>query len=293
MNEIPAILGSGAKVTSPTAVALDVTIWGARGSLPASGPAYDHYGGATCAVEVAAGDRTIIFDAGTGIVPMGAAMGRRDVRDIDLFLTHLHYDHVMGLPYFSPLHDPNTRLRIHLGGASDTEAQNRVADYFRQPFFPIALDAFPAKVSVHGLPEGVHHLGDDLRLTVLDLAHPEGATGLRLDRDGVAFAYITDFEHDNGPGDEAVMALARGADLALLDATYTPEEYAARRGWGHAHWRAAGELATRADAQAFGLFHHRHDRTDGDLGKIEALTRKVFPRAFAARAGQMFHLRKR
>ncbi|MEM9797228.1 MAG: MBL fold metallo-hydrolase [Pseudomonadota bacterium] len=268
-----------------------VRIWGARGSLPASGPEMAHYGGETCAVEIGTGNRTLIFDAGSGLVGMGTALRDRGVQEADLFLTHLHYDHIMGLPFFALLHDPAVRLRIHLGGAGDAQAQERIAAYFRPPFFPAPLGAFPAQVSIHGLPEGEHDLGDGLRLTAAPLTHPDGATGYRLESaDGARFAYITDFEQDDGAGDDAVIALARDVDLALLDATYTPEEYDAVRGWGHAHWRAAGALATRAGARNWGLFHHRHDRTDVDLAQIEETVRTAFPTAFAARTGQAIRL---
>lgn len=281
---------------------LSVRIWGARGSLPASGEAFARHGGETCAVEVALGGRTMVLDAGSGLVPMGTSLRERGVREIDLYLTHLHYDHVMGLPFFAPLFDPHTVLRIHVGaGAADEDdagAHERLAAYFRQPFFPVALDCFPAQVSVHAVraagyhsPSALeHHLDADTTLSAAPLHHPGGATGYRVERDGASFAYLTDFEHDGAAGDEAVVSLAHNADLALLDATYAPDEYEGCRGWGHADWHAAGTLAMRAGARSWGLFHHRHDRTDDEIDAIAAAARTEFGNVFASRSGQSFQL---
>ncbi|KIT17153.1 MBL fold metallo-hydrolase [Jannaschia aquimarina] len=272
-----------------TTDALTVRIWGARGSLPASGAAFDRYGAATCAVAVDAPGGAILLDAGSGLVALGADLAARGIREADLLLSHLHYDHVMGLPFFPMLSDPKARLRIHLGGATDEEARAALTDCFRQPFFPVTLDAFPAQITVGGLAHGTHAIAG-ARVEARALNHTGGATGYRVEADSASFAYITDFEHDGGAGDAAVLALARHADLALMDATYTPEEYASRRGWGHAHWRAAGSLAAQAGARNWGLFHHAHDRTDAALDRIETAVQSEFPSAFAARAGQIFRL---
>lgn len=275
------------RTLAPAPSALAVTVWGARGSLPASGPRFERYGGATCAVEVDAGGHTIVLDAGTGIVAMGADLKARGVREVDLFLSHLHYDHVMGLPFFAPAHDPATAIRIHYGGADTPEGvREAIGGFFREPFFPAPLGCMGAAISFHPLREGEMTLVGDAAVTPRSLNHPGGAQGFRIERLDRSFAYVTDFEHDGGAGDEAVLALAREADLALVDATYAPDEYAGCRGWGHAHWRAASDLAARADARSFGLFHHRHDRTDDQLVAIERELQAEYPNGFAACEGQ-------
>ena len=279
-----------APATAPRAT-LEARVWGARGSMPASGTRFSRYGGETSSVEVRAGERTVVIDAGSGAVAMGEALLAEGRRDIDLVLGHLHYDHVVGLPFFAPLHDAGSRVRIHHAGTSDRAGvEALVGDYFRQPFFPATLDCFAADVTFHALPpEGALEwdAGEEaLRIETRPLNHPGGATGLRLAHGDRSLAYLTDFEHDGGAGDEALVALARDADIALLDATFTPEEYDARCGWGHAHWRAAAELATRAGVRRFGLFHHRHDRDDAGMAAIEAELTTDFPNGFVARTGQ-------
>ena len=273
---------------------LGITIWGARGSIPASGPDFVRYGGETCAVEVRAGARTLVCDAGSGLVAMGRSLVERGLSEIDILLSHLHHDHLMGLPFFAPMHCPNAHVRIHVGGApTDGAARETLAAYFRQPNFPATLGCFPASASVHALPSGGGldwtAEGGPLVETAA-LHHPGGATGFRISQGSASFAYLTDFEHDGGEGDEAVIRLAHGADLALLDTTFAPDEYAPCRGWGHAHWRAAAELADTADVRSWGLFHHKHDRTDAELAAMEDEVRARHPCAFAARTGQDFEL---
>jgi len=276
---------------------LDIRIWGARGSLPASGPDFVRYGGETCAVEVQAGAHTLVFDAGTGAVAMGQSLRERGVKKIDIFLTHAHNDHVMGLPFFAPMRDPQARIRIFVGGSSaeaetDAQACARLDDFFRHPFFPVGLDVFPAELSVHAMPSTVFSPANGLHVTPAALNHPGGATGFRLRHHHSTFAYVTDFEQDGSTGDAAAIELMADADLALLDATLLPGEYELAKGWGHAHWLAASQLADRAGVGRFGLFHHRHDRTDHELEKIKTQVTHRFPKAFIAGTGQRYCLRQ-
>lgn len=280
----------------------EACVWGARGSLPASGPDFNAFGGETSCVELRFpvqdnAERVIIIDAGTGILELGKKLKEEGVREIDLVFSHLHYDHVIGLPFFAPIHDSNVRLRIHYGGneqapTTDEGVQTVLRDYLRQPFFPVSMDCFRANVTTHVLPtsglfiEGI----PNLRIEHRPLKHPGGATGYRFERGGSVFAYITDFEHDSGAYDRNVLDLARAADVALMDATYTPEDYRLCAGWGHAHWAACGELASRAGARSWGLFHHQHQRTDDELRAIGLQACAAFPNAFVAYTGQHFAL---
>ena len=281
---------------------LDVRVWGARGSMPASGAKFDAFGGETSCVELRVPledgtERVIVIDAGSGILALGKILEDEGVREIDLVFSHLHYDHIMGFPFFAPVHNPDVRLRIHYGGNEHAPSTNEaleasLQDYLRQPFFPVGMDCFRADISTHVLPseglalDGVPNLSIEHRA----LCHPGGATGYRFEHNGSVFAYITDFEHDGSSFDENVLFLARNADLALMDATFTPEDYLPCAGWGHANWKACGELAMRAGTKNWGLFHHQHERTDDEIRLIEREARRLFPNAFAARVGQRFAL---
>ena len=284
--------------------ALEATIWGARGSMPAAGPHFARYGGDTAAIELGlAGAGTaerphaVVLDAGSGAVAMGRVLAGRGVREIDLIFTHLHYDHITGLPFFAPAHDPDVSLRVHyrvpgIDGATSEDVEAALRGYFRPPFFPVELGCFKARISFHPIGEGPIRIdaAPGCEIEHAPLNHPGGATGFRISHEGATLSYITDFEQDGGVMDTNVVSLARDADLALLDATYTPEDYAPCCGFGHAHWQACGELADRADARNWALFHHHHERTDAELARIEGEVRQVWPEAFAARTGQRFAL---
>ena len=266
-------------------------VWGARGSLPFTGPDTLRYGGDTSGVEIRLPHRVVYFDAGSASPKSGAALLAGGIRELDLFLSHVHYDHIMGMPFFPPIFRPDVRLRVWYGGAAtDEEAKAVVANYFRSPYFPAPLSCVRADISFHAFRPGDDVDLGDMRIATAPLRHPDGATGFRAERGGRSFAYITDFEQDGDWGDASVLRLARDADLAFMDATFTPDDYAPCAGWGHAHWRACGELADRAGARAWGLFHHKHDRTDDEVDAVVADARAEFPNAFGVAAGQRFAL---
>ncbi|MEM7566380.1 MAG: MBL fold metallo-hydrolase [Pseudomonadota bacterium] len=281
--------------TTPTDAAtetgLDVRVWGARGSIPFTGPDVLRYGGDTPGVELRLPDRVVYFDAGSAAPRSGKAILADGIREIDLFLSHVHYDHIMGMPFFAPIFSPDVRLRVWYGGAKTDEGVKAVIGrYFEPPYFPASLNCIRADISFHAFRPGDELDVGDVRMETAPLRHPDGATGFRAERGGASFAYITDFEQDGDWGDASVVKLGRDADLAFLDATFTPDDYFPCAGWGHAHWRACGELAARAGAKRWGLFHHKHDRTDAALDKIVAEAQAEFPNAFGVAAGQRFGL---
>ena len=274
--------------------AIDIRIWGARGTFPIPGPDTLEFGGHTCCVEVRAGGRVMIFDAGSGIVPLGEALTDEAITEIDLFFSHAHYDHILGLPYFQPAFCNKTKLRIwagHMLDGSTTEAM--VAGIFRPPYFPITKDLMRAQIEYRQFSPGdVLSLAADIQLQTGALCHPNGDVGYRLETSGASFAYLTDFEHDGGSGDATIKRLARDADMALLDATYTPQEYPRFTGFGHSTWDKCGALCVKAGVKRWGMFHHMHLRTDAQQRVIETVAQAAYPNAFAVRQGQRIALPK-
>ena len=257
--------GSGASTGSgrERSGALSVVVRGARGSLPAAGPGMARYGGETSCVEVRAGDRVLLLDAGSGIAGASAALLKEGVRTIDVALTHLHFDHICGMPFIAHLSEQGCTVRVWLSERFGPDIAGAVGAPFSPPNFPVRLADMPGTIEWHGLPErGATELGP-FTLRTAALSHPGGATGFRVEAGRAALAYVMD--HEPGTDDAGALALIDGADLALMDATYTPEEIARYRGWGHGDWRACGRLARDAGAKRWALFHHHYGRDDAAL----------------------------
>ena len=255
--------GAPDKVSPERQGALSVVVHGARGSLPAAGPGMARYGGETSCVEVRSGEGVLLLDAGSGIAGASAALLRDGVRTIDVALTHLHFDHVCGMPFIAHLSEAECTVRVWLSERFGPDIAGAVGAPFVPPNFPVRLADMPGAIEWHALPDrGAAGLGS-FTLHTAGLNHPGGATGFRVEAGGSALAYVMD--HEPGTDDDGALALVDGADLALMDATYTPEEIDRYRGWGHGDWRACGHLARDAGAKRWALFHHHYLRDDTAL----------------------------
>ena len=264
--------------------------WGVRGSIPVSDPRHLRYGGNTSCVEVRCGASVLVFDAGTGLRPLGSALVREGCRDLDLFLSHGHVDHVVGLPFFSFAYRAGNSLRVWSGhqapGSGTTESA--VRSLMSSPLLPITPDVFAAEVSFRDFTAG-----DDLAppcgvsIRTARLRHPGGATGYRVEHGGRSICYVTDTEHDPGAPDENILALVDGADVLIYDAMFTDEELPRHRGWGHSTWEEGGRLSRAAGVGTYAIFHHAPERDDEALDRIGAAAERLFPGAIVAREGMV------
>ncbi|KQT41987.1 hypothetical protein ASG43_17035 [Aureimonas sp. Leaf454] len=275
--------------------AFDIRVWGARGTLPGCGNGQVAYGTETCCVEMRAGGRRLIFDAGTGIVPLGRSMATLGELDADLFFSHVHYDHIMGLPFFKPLYLPNASISISAGHMLDGRScKETVEDFMRAPFLPITPKIFSADLDYRSFSPGdVLAPSPDITVRTARLDHPNGAVGYRVEHAGRAVAYVTDTEHVPGQTDEAVLDLIRGADIVFYDTTYAEAEMERFRGYGHSSWEEGVRLCRLAEAQRLVLFHHAHMRYDAEIARFEAQARLVFPGTLAGRTGMSLTLSAR
>jgi phosphoribosyl 1,2-cyclic phosphodiesterase len=230
---------------------MQIKFWGVRGSTPAPQPENIRYGGNTSCVEVRVGDQLYVFDCGTGFRVLGQAL-RREFNShsvsAHIFVSHFHWDHIQGLPFFGPLYDnPENRFEFHC--SSRTRSLKQVfEEQMAAPYFPVGLKQMRAHQSFHDLGEGRIQL-DGATLQTTWLNHPQGCMGFRLETSDGDMVYATDNEPGNALFDKNVRKLAAGADVLIYDAQYLPEEYEARRrGWGHSHWREAVNVVMESGA---------------------------------------------
>lgn len=266
-----------------------VKFWGVRGSIATPGPAYQRYGGNTSCIEVHCGDQLIILDAGTGIRPLGKAMLEGAPRNAELLMTHTHFDHICGLPFFAPIYVKGFRVKIRAGHLLPSSNVRKVlCELMMAPLFPIPPSVFGAEVTYQDFSCGeTLKLDGDVTVKTGSLNHPNGACGYRIEFDGRSVCYITDTEHKPGSIDQRVVDLVAGADIMIYDSTYTDEEYPRFAGWGHSTWQEALRVADAAKVKTCVIFHHDPSHDDVFMDNVSANAQSVRPGTVVAREGMV------
>lgn len=270
--------------------AFSVTIWGARGSVPTSGPDTAIYGGNTPCVEVRAGDQLFVLDAGTGIVGLGRTLADEGVKNVVLFLSHLHHDHTAGLPFFQPLFDPSINVSIYCGNLGGESAMKHLDQVFGPPFFPLVFSRMAPRIKHEGFMAGENFTFGDVTIATQPLNHPGGCTAYRFERDGKSLVYATDVEHLADAPDPDMMQFAHRSDLLIYDTMMTDKEVPTCRGWGHSTWKAGVRLARAAKVRQLAAFHHNPMFDDAKIARIEAKMQAKLPASFFCREGQTLKL---
>jgi phosphoribosyl 1,2-cyclic phosphodiesterase len=253
---------------------MTVRFWGVRGSVPAPGPETCRYGGNTSCVEVRAGGELLILDAGTGIRKLGLALQAQGatVRGT-LLISHAHWDHIHGLPFFAPAMSPGNRFDVYGCAGSEPHMRTTLAGQMESPYFPLSLTDLPGTLVFHELGDDPIEIGP-VRVQTIRLHHDGITLGFRIECAGRAIVYATDQEpHVGAKGaepvlDPALLQFAERADLLIADAQYTAEEYAERVGWGHSCVRDAVRLALAAGVAELALFHHDPERCDAAVDAL-------------------------
>ncbi len=276
-----------------------VKIWGDRGSMPTPGPDTVEFGGNTACIEVRCGKRLIIIDAGSGIRQLGDSLMRTDFPkgpiSADIFITHTHWDHIMGFPMFTPIYVPGTELRIR-GPITyeDDPLEKVIGSQLSYRYWPVRQEELAAKITYEQIKEATFDLGDGIWLTTKYLNHPILCLGYRFEYRGRSFVTLYDNEpfrnvFPTDPADpqydesyaregeeaareqnEKIQGFMAGADLLVHDTQYTAKEYVAGKvGWGHSSFEHAINAAHKAGVKRLLLFHHDPNRTDTELQELE------------------------
>ncbi len=271
-----------------------VRFWGVRGSIASPGPLTAGVGGNTSCVEVRCGDELLILDAGTGLRGLGDELLRRAERRAAILLSHLHWDHVQGLPFFVPLYVPGTELALHGPAFERGGLERALVRQMSAPGFPVEFGDVGARVDLVERRHGSRFAIGGAQITAAKLNHPGGVLGYRIEYGGRTLVYATDTEHYRCV-DPTLRDLAHGADVLLYDAQYTPEEYRGEQGpskvgWGHSTFESGAELCRAAGVKQLVLFHHDPRRSDAGVEAIEERARALVPGAVAAREGMVIDL---
>ena len=282
---------------------LSVRFWGVRGSIPCPGRSTVEFGGNTACLEIRAGKRLIVVDLGTGVKPLGDWIMENDFKDgpmdMDVFITHTHWDHIMGFPMFTPIFVPGSSMRIR-GPVSfnDDTLASIIGDQLSYRYWPVRQIELAAKIEYQELKETTLDLGEGLRLTTKYLNHPILCLGYRFEYQGRSI--VTAYDHEpfrnlfpTDPADpnydeeaaregeaatleenEKMHNFFKDADVLIHDTMFTAAEFETHLGWGHSSYEVAIEAALKAGVKKLVLFHHDPNRTDEQLEELEQKYKK-------------------
>ena len=281
-----------------------LSFWGVRGSTPTVDPATWRYGGNTPCLELTAPDGTqFILDCGTGLRVLGNRWTARSMENLEaeakkpethILVTHYHWDHIQGVPFFSPLYAENNAFHFysfrskHLGRDSLKQVfETQMAT----PYFPVNMSAMTAKKKFMEISGGDSFTVGENKITARHINHPQGCLGFRIETPAGTIVYATDNEPGDPKLDQELRELAAGADILINDAQYTPEQLATtRKGWGHSSWHEGVKVAMEAGVKTLVLFHHDPDSSDRMVDDLLRQARDEFNSVFAASEGMVIKL---
>ena len=256
-----------------------IKIWGCRGTLPSPGAHTVRYGGNTTCVEIRDQHNfCTVIDAGSGLRILGKQMLKDDdCTEICLMLTHAHWDHLMGFPFFIPAYLSKYKINVCGVASARQYLRNILARQLEAPYFPVDFSQLKAQFNF-GCNVPGNKLCHRLQIDSIPLSHPNGGYGYKFTENGKSFVFLTDNElghiHEGGKQFEDYVEFCKGAEILLHDAQYTDKEYEKTITWGHSTYRQTLRLATEAGVKRLGLIHHDPDRTDDEIDEIVAKLKK-------------------
>lgn len=256
-----------------------IKVYGIRGTVPVCEEEYKKYGGNTACVSIILEDKILIFDAGTGIRKL-AEEWKEERKEYHIFLSHLHMDHIQGLPLFAPLYDKKAKVTIYGMKKDGKGIRSRLGEYLHTSLWPVGDEVFACQLKYRELSAGDRILiegKDEISVKIEQINHPGGAIGYRTEIGKTSFVYALDYEHGEGGG-KTLGALAKGADIMIYDGQYFPEEYESKRGWGHSTWEEGRRLQEEYGIRELLVGHHEPLHKDTVLEAEERRMKEKYPK---------------
>lgn len=254
-----------------------IVFWGTRGSYPIANQQTIKVGGRTSCVSIEYDRHLIILDAGTGIIALGEDPRLQKYKNAIILLSHVHHDHIMGIPFFKPIFDKEWSLHFYTGIAQPYGGLEKVlTTCFSPPYFPVEWEKFPSCRYYHDFSVGQSLALQNITVDTLCLDHPGGACGYRIVLPNTkTIVYLTDTKHNKQLSTDFIK-FSQDADLLIYDSTFTDEEFVEHPDWGHSTWREATRIAKAANVKRLALFHHNPDHSDSQMKEILAQARNEF-----------------
>ncbi|MEK7399502.1 MAG: MBL fold metallo-hydrolase [Candidatus Poribacteria bacterium] len=277
-----------------------IKFWGTRGSIPVPGSGTVKFGGNTSCVEIRCGKELIILDAGTGIKNLGSELLKEMPIKASIFFSHLHWDHIQGMPFFKPIYIQGNEFTFYGSKTWDIKLENALKGQMKNPIFPVNFDivnSVGARVQYIDIDEGkIIKIGDKDPVTIqsIELYHTDKVFGFKIEYKGRSLVYATDTENLPEPN-KKLIELAHSSDLIIHDAQYTSEEYygsngSSKRNWGHSTPEVAALVALKANTKRLVLFHHDPYHDDRIIEQIQQKASAIFPNTIAASESMVIEL---
>ena len=271
---------------------MKIKFWGVRGSIPTPGKNFTKFGGNTSCVELHVNNKLIIFDMGSGLVNLGNYLLKKNIKNFDILLSHFHYDHTCGLPFFQPAYDKKFQFTIRSGIEKTRNKTFEVLNkQISSPSFPITVNAFSAKIKFCDFKIGRDFYIDKVRVKTISLNHPDGAVGYRVEYDNKAICYVTDHEHELKKKNKNLLDFLKNAEVLIYDSTYDDKHFKNYIGWGHSTWQEATRLAKECNIKKLFIYHHNPENDDKKMSHIESACKKIDNNFIVAKEGMFINIK--